>query len=71
MHGTIEGRKLHVTGGSRGLLTQGWAHADTGSNKCCCPRQAEIEEALASGEWRAERTPGPQAAALGTSCPRF
>ena len=34
--------------------------------------QTEIEAALASGEWRAERkTPGPQATALGTSCPRF
>jgi len=69
MHGSFAVWKLHV-----GLLMRPLQHldrADMGSYECDCPQQAEIEEALASGEWRAERTPGPQAAALGTSCPRF
>ena len=31
----------------------------------------EVDVAVAAGIWRAERTPGPPSAALGTSCPRF
>lgn len=61
-----------IEGGAPDAVNDVFASLDARQWAAFMPQlRVEIDDALAAGIWRAERSPGPAPTAMGTSCPRF